>query len=385
MGLTMAVVAPEDRLSALTQWVRRQADLTLRLSTYDLRGALESFREDPPDALLVHDAVLRENLGWLPNLKARQIATVVVGPVDAEAFRRALAAGAEEYVREEAWEAELPAVFERLLAARQPERHPVVAVFSPKGGVGKSTIASNLACAAAERIGEGVALVDLDLQFGDLSTLLGVEPRATVADVVRLPTLTFDGVQRMLAPIDKTDVQLLASPVNPLEAEEVEPEQAVALLEVLRRRFQAVIVDTALGYTDVNVAALDVADLILLVLTPDVVTVRSVVRTLDLFDQGFQYPREKIRLLVNRDGSGLSRQEIEEALGRPIDFGVPSDGAWPVRAANEGVPLWVMARHGRLSRALEQVAVALFPSSSRRRRRPVVRRMGTPTQVSWRG
>ncbi|MCL6564691.1 MAG: P-loop NTPase, partial [Firmicutes bacterium] len=326
MGLTMAVVAPEDRLSALTQWVRRQADLTLRLSTYDLRGALESFREDPPDALLVHDAVLRENLGWLPNLKARQIATVVVGPVDAEAFRRALAAGAEEYVREEAWEAELPAVFERLLAARQPERHPVVAVFSPKGGVGKSTIASNLACAAAERIGEGVALVDLDLQFGDLSTLLGVEPRATVADVVRLPTLTFDGVQRMLAPIDKTDVQLLASPVNPLEAEEVEPEQAVALLEVLRRRFQAVIVDTALGYTDVNVAALDVADLILLVLTPDVVTVRSVVRTLDLFDQGFQYPREKIRLLVNRDGSGLSRQEIEEALGRPIDFGVPSDG-----------------------------------------------------------
>ncbi|MBX5467699.1 MAG: P-loop NTPase [Firmicutes bacterium] len=384
MRLQMALALSADLLPAVVRWAAQSTDLAVTAASPDLRGALEG-AGPPPDLVVVDDVVLRENPGWIGRLREQGLTVVVLGAEEAEAFRRALAAGAVDFIRRDAWAQELPAVVERIVAARRPEPRPLLAVFSPKGGVGKSTLAANLACAAGGRTGAKVALVDFDLQFGDLATLLGIEPRATVADAARLPSLTQDALSRLLQPVEKTAVSLLASPLNPLEAEEITAARAVEILDALRRAYEVVVVDTALGYTDVNVAALDVADLILVVLTPDVVTVRSVVRALDLFRDGFQYPPEKVRLVLNRDGTGLRRDEIAEALGRPIDFGLPSDGAWPVRAANQGTPLWLMNRQSQFVRATERIAEALFPRPQPARRPRALARRLPPLSLTGRG
>jgi pilus assembly protein CpaE len=129
-------------------------------------------------------------------------------------------------------------------------------------------------------------------------------------------------------------------------------------------------VDTAPGFNDINVAALDFADDILLMLTPEVITVRTVKQALDLFWNGFRYPPSKVRLVMNRGGSmtGLEPDDIAEALGTPVRYVLPSDGNWPVKAANQGVPLLLYQAESQLARAVRGMAQDLFEETEGRSR-----------------
>lgn len=373
---TVAVVAADDLLDELRSWFESSSVYSLVWSGGDLRAAVGR-AADGVDVLVVDEAVLRDHLGWLDHVRALACPVLVIGPAEAPAFRHALTAGARDFLARGEWPELLAGALERLVRKPESQAHPLVAVFSPKGGVGKTTLAANLACAVADRVRGPVALVDCDLQFGDLATLLGLDPPATLYDAVRLPRLSEEALGRLLVPVPGTGVHLLAAPAQPLQAEEIRAEAVLAVLDALRTSHAAVVVDTALGYTDVNVAVLDLADLLFVVATPDVVTVRATARALDLFHEGFGYPDEKIRLVLNREGSGIERGEVEAALGRPVAFGLPSDGAWPVRAANEGKPLWLYKANSPFVRGLESIAAAVVPDRTPprrlwfRRRRPV--------------
>jgi pilus assembly protein CpaE len=364
---TVAVAAAEDLLSELRRWFESSPVYTLVWSGGDLRAAVSRAAEGV-DVLVVDEAVLRDHLGWLEHVRALTCPVLVVGPSDPAAFRHALTAGAKDFLARTEWPDLLAGALERLVRKPDSQSHPLVAVFSPKGGVGKTTLAANLACAVAERAHGPVALVDCDLQFGDLATLLGLDPPATVYDAVRLTRLSEEALERLLAPVPGTGVRLLAAPAQPLQAEEIRAEAMLAVLEALRASHAAVVVDTALGYTDVNVAVLDFADQLLLVATPDVVTIRATARALELFREGFGYPDDKIRLVLNREGSGIGRDEVEAALDRPVAFGLPSDGAWPVRAANEGRPLWVYRASSAFVRGLDPIAATIVPDRTPPRR-----------------
>ena len=364
---TVAVAAVDDLLDALRQWFESSTVYSLVWSGGDLRAAVARAAEGV-DVLVVDEVVLRDHLGWLDHVRALACPVLVIGSAEAAAFRHALAAGARDFLGREEWPELLAAALERLVRRPESQAHPLVAVFSPKGGVGKTTLAANLACALADRARGPVALVDCDLQFGDLATLLGLDPGATLYDAVRLPRLSQEALARLLVPVPGTDVRLLAAPAQPLQAEEIRAEAVLAVLDALRAFHRAVVVDTALGYTDVNVAVLDLADLLLVVATPDVVTVRATARSLDLFREGFGYPDEKIRLVLNREGSGIERSEVEAALARPVAFGLPSDGAWPVRAANDGKPLWLYKPNSPFVRGLETIAQAIMPDQTPPRR-----------------
>jgi pilus assembly protein CpaE len=177
-------------------------------------------------------------------------------------------------------------------------------------------------------------------------------------------------------------VHLLAAPATPPEAEDIRPDLVVKVLELLKETHGYVIIDTSPGFSEVNVAALDFSDDILVLLTPEVITVRTVKQALELFWTGFRYPTQKVRLIMNRGGSetGLEPQDIAAVLHTPIDHVLPTDGSWPVKAANQGKALMLYQPESALSTAIRDLAKRLLEETEGRRR---VVRDRRPPRASW--
>lgn len=227
-------------------------------------------------------------------------------------------------------------------AAPEPSDGPsgrVTTVFSTKGGCGKSLVATNLAILLAERHQESVALVDLDLQSGDLALMLQLLPAWTIHDAaVQGTRLDHDALQSLLT-AHRSGVQLLAAPLDPALAEAIDAETVQHLLRLLRGQFAHVIVDSPAFFTDQVLAALDESDECVLVGSLDVPSIKNVklaVQTL----QAIGFPRNRMRVLVNRADSsvGLRLAEVEKSLETPVDIAVPSSRDVPL-SVNQGVPL----------------------------------------------
>lgn len=362
---TVYVAARDDLRVEVGQAVKGIDGAILNGSTINLRQALEECAGDLPGALVVDDRLLAENVGLLEHLGQLPYPIIVIGGEDPGAARRALAVRARDLIGVAQWKDDLPGALARvaqpLEAAHTAPQGRVIVVFSSKGGVGKTTIAVNLAFALSKVSRRQTALVDLDLQFGDVAPLVGDLPRTTLHDLVMEPSIDHGRVDRVMIPVADTRVKFMAAPLEPQEAEDVRAEHVVRILQLLKEKYGYVIVDTAPGYTEVNVAALDFCDEVLTICTPDVVTVRTVGQALRLFFEGFRYPPGKVRIVLNRAGSrtGVEAQDIARTLDNPIDFQLPSDGAWPVKAANQGKPLMLLNPDSPMAKGLVDMARVL--------------------------
>jgi pilus assembly protein CpaE len=246
-------------------------------------------------------------------------------------------------------------------AAREPGR--VVAVFSPKGGVGRTTIAVNLAVAAASEPDREVVLVDGSFQFGDVGVLLNLNPKSkSIADLV--PELEAGGEPDSLDTFliaHSTGVKVLLAPPTPEMAELVTPQAARRVLEVLRARSDLVVVDCAAAFSDSTLAVLDVADVVLTVLTLEITSIKNMRLFLEVADQ-LGYPDDKIELVLNRADSalGIRVADVEHSIGRKVDHTVVSDGRSVVYALNRGVPFFVSNREAQVSQDILRLARALL-------------------------
>ncbi len=217
--------------------------------------------------------------------------------------------------------------------------HKVITVFSSKGGCGKSFIASNLAILLASRTGEEVAMVDLDLQFGDLAIMLQLFPARTIYDAAQnLDRLDADALRGYLTP-HRQHVYLLAAPLEPGLAETISAEQVVRIMKMLKQTYRYVIVDSPPSFTDHVLGALDESEECVLVTSMDVPSIKNLklaLQTLELL--GFS--RNRIRLVLNRADSkvGLRVQEVEKTLGTTVDVAIPSSREVPL-SINRGTPL----------------------------------------------
>ncbi|MCL8208084.1 MAG: AAA family ATPase [Actinomycetia bacterium] len=372
--LTVCVAAAADVLNGVAAAVRNTPGAVLVAAAEDLRTGLAQAEREAAQLLVVDDRLLADNPGLLGRVRAGAWTVVLLTRgADAEVLRRTVAVGAAEVVEADRAAEEIGGKLALYVAQESPERTEVgrvLTVFSSKGGVGKTTIAVNLAVALGKLARRPAALVDLDLEFGDASALLGQVPRATLHDLMAVPHLDQPVLERVMPAVAGGAVAFLAAPGHPSEAEDVRPDVVAEVLGLLRRMYSFVVVDTAPGFRDVNVTALDAADLVLTVLTPDVVTVRTVKQVLDLFADGLRYPPEKVRLVLNRAGTaaGLELPDIAGVLGQAVAWELPSDGAWPVRAANQGQPLVLFRPDSRLAQALRSMARTLVEEQEGRRR-----------------
>ena len=234
----------------------------------------------------------------------------------------------------------------------------VVAVFSPKGGVGKTTLAFNVAVALSQ-LGRQTVLVDGSLQFGDLRGLLKVP--ASAPSILDLPT---DRVsQSDLHDVlwrDPSGIDILMAPARIEMAEMLTVRDIEKVLSILRRVYPMVVVDMSSVINDINLVFLDNATTILQIVTYDSTTIRSSVAIAATF-QAIGYPEGKVRYLVNRADSagGISPDELAKAVGRRPDYEVQSDGRLVVASNNDGVPFVLAEPEARVSRDVRAIAADL--------------------------
>jgi pilus assembly protein CpaE len=236
----------------------------------------------------------------------------------------------------------------------------VVAVMSGKGGSGKTITATNLATAMTMDLGPGrVAIVDADLQFGDVALLLQLDPERTLADLAgSIDSLTADRLEQALLP-HESGLDVLAAPVTPAASDGVTPKAVVRMAEILTATRDVVVVDTAPIFDDDLIFLLGHAHRVVVVVDMDLPSVKNAKIAFDTLRlSGF--PMERIRLVVNRVDSKarLDLVELERSLGHEVFGTIPSDRLIP-QSVNEGIPAVALGRRTRVARSFHRLAEAL--------------------------
>ena len=213
-------------------------------------------------------------------------------------------------------------------------RGQLVAVFNPKGGVGKTTIALNLAAVLAAR-GQRVLMIDADTVTGHVDISLGMEGVPTVVDAWRDeqeggPAIPF----LELASAHTSGLRVLPLTSSPIHTELLEPQRVAQAMTVARRGVDFVIADLHPSYSPLNRAVFDKADRIMIPLTPDLPAIRATVKLRDVADELGM--RDRLSLIINRANTGVSVTDVESAVGIPAYGQVRSAGLTLVRAVNEG-------------------------------------------------
>jgi pilus assembly protein CpaE len=229
-----------------------------------------------------------------------------------EYLRKAMAAGARDYLTKPPSSEDLVGTIRRvfelekkrqisLSPADEQTREPgkVISIYSTKGGVGKSTIAVNLAVALSQLTSKKVAIVDLDLPFGDVAMLFDLVPRRTIADLVsESDTLDMKLIDNYLIQ-HSSGVKILPAPLRPEYAEVVQSKHIESIIHILQENFDFVILDTYQTFDDITLSALDISDLIMIIATLDVLTIKNVKLGLEAM-AALHYESGKIRLILNR-------------------------------------------------------------------------------------
>jgi pilus assembly protein CpaE len=306
-------------------------------------------------------AALREILETLP---CRVIC--VGGDSDAKLILRSLREGAWGYIDESDLATELEAALGklRLETPLLVQHGRVVTVIGPAGGTGASTTAVNIATALAQKYGE-CCLIDLNLETGDLATLLDLEPAHTLADFCyNLPRMDATMFQQCLTP-HASGIRLLAPPRDYSDVAAVTPRGMRKALAMARSAFPFVVIDLEHSAGELHAQALFQSDRILLVLRLDFTSLRQAGRILQHFDK-LGIPRDRVRLIANRyrQPHELRVADLEQALGMKIDHFIPDDSKNVNLANNKGVPVIVERPRSRASQSLRELAWSVNGQSS---------------------
>ena len=215
----------------------------------------------------------------------------------------------------------------------------IVTLFAPKGGVGRTTLAVNLAVAMAGEQRQAVTLVDGSFQFGDVGVLLNLNPKnKSVIDVVADPSATDEDLVDTTLINHSTGIKVLLAPPSPEMAELITVDQIRRIMGRLRETNDFTVVDLWPHFNDVSLALLDMSDVILTILTLEITNIKNIRLFLEVAEQlGYG---DRLKLVLNRADSafGIRVADVENSVGRKIDHQVVSDGRTVVYALNRGVP-----------------------------------------------
>lgn len=361
-----------DLVRVLTEGSRRAVK-----TAPSLAACSSCIQDDAPTLVVACPSVdAAEAIAFAASLRdaGSQVAVVLVAPkVDADLLRAALKAGVRDVlsVRDgiEALSAAVLAVEESSARLRAPapvqgaeeSESPaaggkVITVFSPKGGVGKSVLATNLGVAIAKDLQRSVILIDLDLQFGDVGVMLQLPPSRTIFDAAQAFDRLDDEMLEGFLIAHGSGLRTLLAPVQPEEAESVTTGRITQILQILRRLADFVVIDTPASLSDTVLTALEQSDVILAVATMDVPSVKNTKVSLQKLRQ-LGFDSRNVRVVLNRADSKvwLEPHEIETAVGSRIVARVPSDRLVP-RSVNKGVPVVLDAPRSAVARSMVALA-----------------------------
>ena len=348
--------------------------------------AIQMAKEHQPDIILMDI-----NMPGIDGIGASQQITESVPSVqiiimsvqsDPNYLRRAMMAGARDFLTKPFGGDELVAAIRRVhdkrpaisAAPARQARHaggsvPVetmelpegnlIAVYSPKGGAGCTTVAINLAVSLARR-GRRTILVDGSLQFGDVSVMLNMKAMTSIADLSDRGSELDQDLISSVSQVHRSNLNVLLAPPRPEMADVITEENIKQLLLTLKESFDFIIVDTTSYLSDKTLAILDMSDRIVLITQQNLSSLKNVSRFFDLVES-LEYETQKVWLVINRAKSkqskGISVHDVGKALKRPIYGTIPDDELTVTDASNQGVPM-VMGEHQKKAISLAIIKVA---------------------------
>ncbi len=244
------------------------------------------------------------------------------------------------------------------VAARPGKEGALIVVFGPKGGIGTTTLAVNLAVGLHQRSESNrTIVVDASLQFGDVGVFLNLPPNRNITDLcATIEDLDPDSIDTS-AIAHASGIKALLAPPRPEMADLVSPDFLKRILEELRRQYDYVVVDTATIINDTMLTAFDLADRIVLVATPDIPAIKNARLFFEITD-ALSYPPNKIMLVINKVDrrSGITAQMIEDNIKHQVVGQIPLDEVLVLTAINRGVPFMVDQRAKPIGQAILQLS-----------------------------
>ena len=314
-----------------------------------------------------HEAALRV-LRHAASLDPRVPVLPAGSDPDSSLVLAAMRAGAREFLVLPPDPGELAQILDRLLQTHhenaQAARGPgMVAVAGTVGGVGCTTIAVNLAVTLAKKPEDAVLLVDFDLLFGSVDVALDLLPDFTLLEATQRIERVDEAMLRRAVARHPTGVQILPRPIELEDAAKIDPEALRRLLAVAKGAFSSVIIDTSKGLQSSDFVAFEEADIILLVIQPDLFGLRNAARLLKLLRQ-YEGLGEKVRLIANRVGAfeaEIGLKKAEATLGAPIAWQLPNATKQIQEAHAKGVPLVADGNRTRVHQAFQEIAATIRP------------------------
>ncbi|WP_028963194.1 AAA family ATPase [Sulfobacillus thermosulfidooxidans] len=371
--VSVLVAAVSPIMESIDQILRQLPFVSIAGSTDSIREAVDIASVEPLNALIVDESLLSDSWGLQERLGQLSCPLIlVINKPSAESTRRALAIHAVDVMTREALISLLPTLLKSLDKNEEnvTSLHRIIGVYSAKGGVGKTTLAVNLAWSLARLSERPTALVDLDLQFGDIGPMVHDRPDVTIRELVEgsPKRVEEDKLSRSLIAVDGLPLNLLLAPLHPQYADIVESHHVKDILTQLRASHAFTICDLSAALSDQNLSAMDLADVLVMVATPEMITLRNVARSLKVLQTLYPEPG-KIRVAINRAGTGINPEDIRQLLPIPVSYWMPSGGVTPVRSANTGKPLVVVDPSNALAISIENIAKSFleeFEGASRR-------------------
>jgi pilus assembly protein CpaE len=241
---------------------------------------------------------------------------------------------------------------------RDPGR--VVTVFSSKGGCGKTFLSTNLAVALS-RGGAEVALVDLDLHFGDVAIMLHLFPSHTIYDAAQSSGLDALTLKSFLTHHD-AGIWTLVAPTEPTVADTINPGAIANILKLLRSAFDYVVIDTPPAFSEPVLGAFDESDWLVMLATLDVPSIKNLKLTLQTMEL-LHFPKHRMRVVINRSDSkvGLRLPDVEKLLSAPVDATIPSSRSVPL-SVNKGSPIMLEEPKGPVAESIRRIAALVAES-----------------------
>ena len=281
-----------------------------------------------------------------------------------------LRAGAQEFLTLPLDLGELDRAVDRLrkllgqMSGNGKRRGRLVAVYSAKGGAGASSVATNLALALAAHLDRKVALVDFNLQVGDLALMLDLKPDHSFARAVEDGAVDEPKVDGIMAR-HRSGVRLLTVCDRPEDSDLVFRNHVPELFGILNNSFDWVVVDLGRHIDERSIELLDLADDVLMVSVLDVPTIRNTRRYIDLLER-LEIPSHRVKLVVNRhqEGGRLSNRDLENTVGMPVFWALPNEYRSMSAAIDSGNPVVLDSPRSRLARSYRDLASALVEAAA---------------------
>lgn len=379
MGLITVIDASGDFAGIVGQLSAAHSDAEVRPAP-SIAAVL--FDEDPPYVVVIAPSV-PPSAGFdaaraADAVGAHTAVVIVANEITNELMRSAMRAGVADVVGAQdpatdiaraildayaAAEARQAALALEAEAANADTGGHVVTVFSTKGGVGKTVLATNLGAALAKCLNLKTALVDLDLQFGDVGIMLGLAPERTIVDVAAsIERLDADLLKGHMTHHD-SGLDVLLAPIRPEDAETVTTGRIGRILSLLREMYDVVVIDTAATLDEVVLTALDRSDAVYAMTMMDVASIKNMRISVQKLAQ-LGYANGLVHVVLNRADSKvwLEPQEVERAVGSEIFARIPSDRIVP-RSVNKGTPVVLDEPRSDVAKAMVGIAKSIAASA----------------------